>query len=152
LIHNIPSRTGVNISFTTLKKLIKTQSNIIGLIESSTDLNLIGLLKKDFPNFIVYLSEDKLIYEAIEKKIDGIVSSISISFGKIIKEIMEDYQIGFKNELIVSYLKLVCEIFSEYNIPSNVKYYLSKKGYKSMNLRLPLVKVKDINEDFNLLM
>lgn len=151
-IHNIPSRTGVNISFTTLKKLLKTQKNIVGLIESSTDLNLISLLKKEFPSFLVYLSEDKLIYEGLEKGVDGFVSSISISFGKIIKEIMDDYQIGFKNELIVSYLKLVCEIFSEYNIPSNIKHYLSKKGFESMNLRLPLVKVKDINEDFNLLM
>lgn len=152
LIHNIPSRTGVNISFTTLKKLLKSQKNIVGLIESSSDLNLISLLKKDFPSFLVYLSEDKLIYEGLEREVDGLVSSISISFGKTIKEVMEDYQIGFKNELIVSYLRLVCEIFSEYNIPSNIKYYLSKKGFDSMNLRLPLVKVKDINEDFNLLM
>ena len=152
LIHNIPSRTGVNISFTTLKKLLKSQKNIVGLIESSSDLNLISLLKKDFPSFLVYLSEDKLIYEGLERGVDGLVSSISISFGKTIKEVMEDYQIGFKNELIVSYLRLVCEIFSEYNIPSNIKYYLSKKGFDSMNLRLPLVKVKDINEDFNLLM
>lgn len=151
-IHNIPSRTGVNVSFTTLKKLLKTQKNIVGLIESSSDLNLIGLLKKEFPSFLVYLSEDKLIYEGLEKNVDGIVSSISICFGKIIKEVIEDYHIGFKNELIVSYLKLACEIMSEYNIPSNIKYYLSKKGFESMNLRLPLVKVKDINEDFNLLM
>ena len=93
-----------------------------------------------------------MIYEGLERGVDGLVSSISISFGKTIKEVMEDYQIGFKNELIVSYLKLVCEIMSEYNIPSNIKYYLSKKGSESMNLRLPLVKVKEINEDFNLLM
>ncbi len=152
LIHNIPSRTGVNISFSTIKKLLKTQKNIIGLIESSTDLNLASLLKKDFASFLVYFSEDKLIYEALERKVDGLVSSISIAFGSNIKQIMEDYKLGYKNELIVSYLRLVCEIFSEYNIPSNIKYYLEKKGYESMNLRLPLVKVKDLNEDFNLLM
>ena len=152
LIHNIPSRTGVNISFSTLKKLLKSQKNIVGLIESSTDLNLISLLKKDFSSFLVYFSEDKLIYDGLERGVDGIVSSISLGFGRIIKEVIDDYQIGFKNELLVSYLRLVCEIFSEYNIPSNIKYYLSKKGFDSMNLRLPLVKVKDINEDFNLLM
>lgn len=151
-ISNIPSRTGVNISFTTLKKLLKSQKNIIGLIESSTDLNLISLLKKDFPYFIVYLNEDKLIYEGLDKGVDGVVSSISIIFGSIVREIIEDYQIGFKNELIISYIKLVCEIMSEYDIPVNIKYYLEKKGFKNMNLRLPLVKVKDLNEDFNLLM
>ena len=151
-INNIPSRTGVNISFTTLKKLLKSQKNIIGLIESSTDLNLISLLKKDFPYFIVYLNEDKLIYEGLDKGVDGVVSSISIIFGTIVREIIEDYQIGFKNELIISYIKLVCEIMSEYDIPVNIKYYLEKKGFKNMNLRLPLVKVKDLNEDFNLLM
>lgn len=151
-LNNIPSRCGVNINFITIKKLLKTQKNIVGLIEASSDLNLISIIKREFPSFLVYLSEDKLVYEGLEKGVDGIVSNISISFGKIIKEIMEDYQIGFKNELIVSYLKLVCEIFSEYNIPSNIKCYLSKKGYNSMDLRLPLVKIKDINEDFNLLM
>ena len=30
-IHNIPSRSGVNISFSTLKKLLKSQKNIVGL-------------------------------------------------------------------------------------------------------------------------
>ena len=151
-ISNIPSRTGVNISFTTLKKLLKSHKNIIGLIESSTDLNLISLLKKDFPHFLVYLNEDKLIYEGLDKGVDGVVSSISIIFGNVVREIIEDYQIGFRNELIISYIKLVCEIMSEYDIPVNIKYYLEKKGFKNMNLRLPLVKVKDLNEDFNLLM
>lgn len=151
-ISNIPSRTGVNISFTTLKKLLKSQKNIIGLIESSADLNLVSLLKKDFPYFLVYLNEDKLIYEGLDKGVDGVVSSISIIFGSIVREIIEDYQMGFKNELIISYIKLVCEIMSEYDIPVNIKYYLEKKGFKNMNLRLPLVKVKDLNEDFNLLM
>ena len=151
-ISNIPSRTGVNISFTTLKKLLKSHKNIIGLIESSTDLNLISLLKKDFPYFLVYLNEDKLIYEGLDKGVDGVVSSISIIFGNVVREIIEDYQIGFRNELIISYIKLVCEIMSEYDIPVNIKYYLEKKGFKNMNLRLPLVKVKDLNEDFNLLM
>ena len=93
-----------------------------------------------------------MIYEGLDKGVDGVVSSISIIFGSIVREIIEDYQIGFKNELIISYIKLVCEIMSEYDIPVNIKYYLEKKGFKNMNLRLPLVKVKDLNEDFNLLM
>ncbi|MDD6302546.1 MAG: dihydrodipicolinate synthase family protein [Bacillales bacterium] len=152
IIHNIPSRTGVNITFQTIRRLYKSLANINGLIESSSDLNLIAMIKKDNPNMKIFLGEEKLFLEALEKNIDGIVSSISMNFGKQYKEIMEDMDIGFKNELLISYLRLVLEIISEYDYPMNIKYYLSKKGFKSMELRLPLTKITLDNEDYNLLL
>ena len=38
-------------------------------------------------------------------------------------------------------MKLVAELLSLESNPMAIKYYLSKVGYKSMNLRLPLVEL-----------
>ena len=76
---------------------------------------------------------------------------ISIYYGKLMKEIIEDYQIGFVNQINISYLKLVCEVIFQYTNPIGIKYLLSKKGYKSMNLLLPLTKINSISNTFDLL-
>jgi hypothetical protein len=82
---------------------------------------------------------------------DGFISVISIYYGRLMKEIIEDYQIGFVNQINVSYLKLVCEVLFQYTNPIGIKHLLSKKGYKSMNLLLPLTKISSINNTFDLL-
>ena len=45
IIYNVSSRTGTNISYFTLRKLIKSSQNIIGIKECSSDFNLLKLLK-----------------------------------------------------------------------------------------------------------
>ncbi len=151
IIYNVSSRTGTNISYFILRKLIKSSSNIIGIKECSSDFNLLKLLKTNFPNFLVYLGEDSYFYEGLECNVDGYISVISIIFGKIMKEIIEDYQIGFTNQISVSYLKLACEIIFAYPNPIGIKTLLKKKNHPSMNLRLPLLPISTKNTSFDLL-
>ena len=151
ILYNVPSRTGVNINYFLLRKLIKSCKNIIGIKECSCDFNLIKLIKNNFPNFKVYIGDDSYFYQGVEEKVDGFISVLSIYYGKLMKEIIEDYQIGFVNQINVSYLKLVCEVIFQYTNPTGIKFLLSKKGYKSMNLLLPLTKISAINNTFDLL-
>lgn len=151
IVYNVSSRTGVNISYYTLRKLIKITPNIVGIKECSNDFNLMKLLKANFPSFIVYLGDDKYLYEGLEAGCDGVISVISLVFGKMIKEVIEDYQIGFKNQILVSYLSLASEIIFAYPNPIGMKAFLKKKGYKAMNLRLPLTMVNIDNNAFDLL-
>ncbi len=151
IIYNVSSRTGVNISYFTIRKLIKSSSNIVGIKECSSDFNLLKLLKANFPKFHVYLGEDSYFYEGLECNVDGFISVISILYGKMMKEVIEDYQVGFTNQITVSYLKLVCEIIFSYSNPIGIKSLLSRKGYSSMNLRLPLVAINTKNTSFDLL-
>lgn len=151
IIYNVPSRTGVNISYFTLRKLIKCASNIIGLKECSSDFNLLKLLKSNFKDFKVYLGDDSLFEEGLESGIDGFISVISIYYGKLMKEIIEDYQVGFVNRINISYIKLVCDIIFQYPNPMGIKYLLKKKDFQSMNLRPPLHQISQSNTSFDLL-
>lgn len=151
VVYNVSSRTGVNITYFTLRKLIKSNENIVGIKECSSDFNLIRLLKNNFPKFQVYLGEDSLFYEGLENRVDGFISVISVLYGKMMKEVMEDFEVGFVNQITVSYLRLVSEIIFAYPNPSGIKFLLGKKGHSSMNLRLPLTGVKESNTSFDLL-
>lgn len=151
IIYNVSSRTGVNINFFTIRKLIKSSINIIGIKECSSDFNLMRLLKNNFPKFLVYLGDDNYFTQGIEENIDGFISVISIYYGKLMNEIIEDNEIGLTNSINISYLKLVNEIIYSYPNPIGIKTLLKKKGYNSMNLRLPLVNVNYKNTSFDLL-
>ena len=151
IIYNVSSRTGVNISYFTLRKLIKSSKNIIGIKECSSDFNLIKLLKTNFPSFNVYLGEDSYFYKGLENNVDGFISVISLYYGKLMKEIIEDYKIGFVNQINVSYLSLVCEIIFSYPNPIGIKHLLKLKGHHSMNLRLPLLPLNSQAQSFDLL-
>lgn len=151
IIYNVSNRTGVNINYFTIRKLIKCSPNIVGIKECSSDFNLMKLIKTNFPSFQVYLGDDSYFFDGIEKNVDGFVSVISICYGKLMKEVIEDYEVGFVNSINVSYLKLACEIIFSYPNPIGIKYLLSKKGYQSMNLMLPLTKINSQNNSFDLL-
>lgn len=151
IVYNVSSRTGVNITYFTLRKLIKSCKNIIGIKECSSDFNLLKLLKTNFPTFQVYLGEDNYFYDGLECNVDGFISVISIYYGKLMKEVIEDYQIGFVNQISISYLKLACEIIFSYPNPIGIKHLLKKKGVESMNLRLPLTSIASNNTSFDLL-
>ncbi|MGN1295114.1 MAG: dihydrodipicolinate synthase family protein [Bacilli bacterium] len=152
IMYNVPKRTGVNLSFYTIKKLIKTCPNIIGLKECSTDKNLIHLLKKNFSSFLVFIGNDDFIYEGISAGADGIVSVLSIVYGKEIQSIIKDYKYGIKADLLISYMKFISSIVFASSNPCGIKHLLEKRGEKSMNLRLPLVKLSSYDDSFNILL
>lgn len=142
ILYNVPSRTGVSLHFETIKKLLRSQKNIIGLKEASNDFSLIYLLKKNFPDFKVYIGDDRYIYECLKYQGDGIISVSSIIYGKEFQELISDYELGFNNLLLKDYLKLIAEVLSIETNPIPIKYLLERKGFPSMNLRLPLVKLE----------
>ncbi len=141
IIYNVPSRCGVSIDYQTIKKLLHLSDKLIGIKECSGDFNLISLLKKNFPNFLVYFGNDANFDQALEAGADGIISVSSIVFAHDYLTLMHDYQEGFKNYLLVDYLNFIGKTIMIESNPIPIKYFLSKKGYKSMNLRLPLVEL-----------
>ncbi len=139
IIYNVPKRTGSHISFMTIRKLIKKCPNIKGIKEASSDMNLMRLLKKNFPDFLCYCGNDSCYYEALQNGADGIISVMSILYGNEMKELYQDFKEGYHHVLLDNYLCLVSELLSLETNPIPIKYLLSRKGYPSMNLRLPLV-------------
>lgn len=141
IIYNVPSRIGTSIEFMTLRKIIKSCPNVIGIKEASSDINLISLLKKNFPNFICYIGNDEHYYEALKAGADGIISVMSVLYGKEMQELYSNFKEGYHYLLLDDYLKLVSKLLKLEANPLPIKYLLKKEGFPSMNLRLPLVEL-----------
>ncbi len=146
IIYNVPSRCGVSIEYHTIKKLLHLSDKLLGIKECSGDMNLIRLLKKNYPKFRVYYGNDKGFYNALKAGADGIISVSSILYAKDYLQLIKDYEEGFSNELLIDYLNLIGELISYETNPIPIKYLLSKRGFKSMNLRLPLVRLSGEGE------
>lgn len=54
-------------------------------------------------------------------------------------EVVDDFSKGIKNRELDRHLSSVIEVLNVEPSPMVLKYLLSKKGYESMNLRLPLM-------------
>ncbi len=135
IIYNIPSRCGVSIDATTVVKLAKKHHNIVG-IKQCGDVNMIEEIKKHLTDFKVYIGDDHLLLEGLEKGADGIISVCSHIDFPLIYNICMNQNKQDDEQL----KKLSSHLFLEPN-PSCVKYVLNKLGYIQYKLRSPFVKV-----------
>ena len=142
ILYNVPSRTVVKLETNTLLSLIGECPNIIGLKHSSSDFEIVKEVK-----------EKQYTLDMLKVGADGVISVISHVFGKDMKELIEDYNKGIENIVLDKYIKELSDIlFCETN-PIPIKYVLSKKGYDSMCLRLPLVELsKDKQKNIDIIL
>ena len=153
ILYNVPSRTIVKLEKDPLLDLINECDNIIGLKHASDDFDLVKIVKEKHPDFLVYSGDDKYTLDMMKLGADGVISVLSHVFGKDIKELIDDYNNGIENEVIDKYIKELSEIFFCETNPIPIKYILSKKGYRSMNLRLPLTELsKDKHEKIDIIL
>ncbi len=142
ILYNVPSRTIVKLEKDTLLNLINECENIIGLKHASDDLLLVKEVKEKYPKFLIYSGDDKYTLDMLKLGANGVISVLSHVFGKDLKELIDDYYIkGIENEEIDKYIKELSDIFFCETNPIPIKYILSKKGYSSMYLRLPLIEL-----------
>lgn len=141
IIYNVPSRTGVNIEFQTIRKLAKSCKNIIGIKEASSDYSLMSLIKQNLPDFLVYSGNDAGFMKALKCGADGIISVSSIIYGKDYNTLIDDLKHGYENHLLSEYLDVVAGLLSVEVNPIPIKYLLSLHKFSSMNLRLPLIDI-----------
>ena len=146
MIYNVPSRTGVNITSDTIIKLSKLKN--IKMLKYA--FNSTEEVKKivDNTNIEVYSGDDSNVLNFMEVGSLGVVSVLSHIMGKEFYNIIENNDLKKLNN-IDSLIKL---LFKESN-PMPVKYMMSKLGFKSMYLRLPLVEIsynlkKEIDDYF----
>lgn len=153
ILYNVPSRTVVKLEVETLLNLIKECDNIIGLKHASNDFELVKKVKEKYPLFLIYSGDDKYTLDFLKLKGDGVISVISHAFGKDIKELIEDFNLGIENETLDKYIKELSDLLFCDTNPIPIKYVLSKKGYKSMYLRLPLIELeKDKHRNIDIIL
>lgn len=150
IIYNIQGRTAVNIETSTLARLAKEHSNIVGVKEASGNIaqmmDVISALPK---NFSVLSGDDNLTLPLMALGGKGIISVASNIIPREMHDLTEYALNGdFKKagELHYKFLPLFKGIFIETN-PIPIKAALAMKGMIKEVYRLPMCEMKTENKE-----
>lgn len=139
-IDNDPDRTGLNLSARLLEKLSQIP-NIIGLIESSTDLDhLVELAPLINENFSLISGNDKTILANLAMGACGHISVLANIYPRPIFRIYDKFEQGLINEarrILNDSLKPINLMSLDVN-PIPIKTAMNMLGYNAGNFRLPL--------------
>ena len=142
LLYNVPSRTGVNLSFDALDKLA-LHENIVGIKEASDSHDRLVRLRTYGENLDLYAGNDSAIYTALALGGSGVISVLSNAYPHEVSEMCDLYFSGKQAQSLdeqIRALPLIRALFCETN-PSPIKYVMKRLGYCSGEVRLPLDEV-----------
>ena len=150
IIYNIQGRTAVNMETSTLARLAKEHSNIVGVKEASGNvaqmMDVINELPKDFA---VISGDDNLTLPLMALGGKGVISVASNIIPKEMHELCENALNGnFEKARQMHYklLPLFKGIFIETN-PIPIKAALAMKGMIKEAYRLPMCEMKSENKE-----
>ena len=149
-IYNIPGRSVIDMENETIEKLAEHE-NIIGIKDASNDLSRPAYINKYIKHkkFFQLSGEDATQMAFLAQGGDGV---ISVAANIIPKQISDMHNYWFSNKvseaMVIdqSLVELYKALFIESN-PCPVKYAAYKLGMCNYELRLPLTKITEINEE-----
>jgi len=147
MIYNVPGRTASNVSSDTTLRLAELPG-IAGIKEASGDLEQVRRILDGRPkDFSVLSGDDSLTYDMIVMGCDGTISVASNCVPGMVAKMVNmclcgdtDNALRIHRELIPLFEALFCE-----TNPIPVKYMMSKLGYGSGALRLPMTELTEKN-------
>jgi 4-hydroxy-tetrahydrodipicolinate synthase len=141
MIYNVPSRTGVSITPSTMARIMASCPNVQAIKEASGTLEAIVAMRESCPGLNVYAGDDALFYPSLSLGAQGVVSVASHLVGSSMAALAQACRESHFDEadaLHRSLLPLVRELFAWPN-PIPVKWALNRLGFAAGPLRLPLV-------------
>ena len=139
IVYNVPTRTCVNITPDTYKKLSE-QKNICGIKEASTDMSAVACTINSC-KLPLYSGNDDLLFPILSIGGEGIISVMSNIFPDVTVNICKLFAEGKRDDalyLYMKYLKFAKLLFSDVN-PIPIKAVMAYAGLCENELRLPLV-------------
>jgi 4-hydroxy-tetrahydrodipicolinate synthase len=139
MLYNVPSRTGVNLGINLLSRLSE-HPNIVAIKEASETLDRLVTLATLSDSLKLYAGNDSQIYPVLALGGVGVISVVSNILPRAIKDLFRNYFDGKQKESLEMQLKLlplISALFTETN-PAPIKYAMSRLGYCSEEVRLPL--------------
>ena len=147
IVYNVPSRTGVNLSFSQLSRIAEYE-NVVAIKESADSQDRLVDLSVLKDTLALYTGSDSGIYSCLSLGGLGVISVVSNLCPRITKSLTDCYFSGdFKAALATQkrLLPLIKALFAETN-PAPIKYALSRLGLCENELRLPLCPVSSFTE------
>ncbi|MGN4126139.1 4-hydroxy-tetrahydrodipicolinate synthase [Lysinibacillus sphaericus] len=147
MLYNVPGRTGINVAYETSVALSKIP-NIAWIKEASGNLDQMGDIIENVDaadDFFVYSGDDGLTLPLLAIGGAGIISVASHVVGNDMQLMIKAFKEGnhqLAAQIHRALLPLVRALFAQPN-PSPVKYAMTKLGFDTLNVRLPMVEMTD---------
>lgn len=149
ILYNVPSRTCVNLSIDTIKKLSKIK-NIVGIKEASPDISRIitirNIVDKDF---LIYSGNDDLTLPILSVGGAGVISVLANVLPNEVHNICYEHFNGNyekSKEIFFKSFDLAQKLFIDVN-PIMIKECMNILGYDVGKTRLPLTSTSKENID-----
>ena len=146
LLYNVPSRTGVNLSIDTLKRLAENE-RIVGIKEASDSLERYVAISR-IEGLALYSGNDSQIYPVLSLGGLGVISVVSNLYPEETMEICKQYFSNNRDNSLVlqqRLLPVIGALFLETN-PAPVKYALAKRGLCTDEMRLPMYPPSEVTK------
>ena len=143
IVYNVPSRTGVDLTFEQYKALAEIP-NIRAVKEASPNMAKLTRLCAETP-LAVYSGNDDMILPVISLGGDGVVSVLSNLAPAAVSAMAHaaaDGDLQTTRRLAHKYAHLIALLFAETN-PAPLKYAMELLGLCKSKLRLPLAEIDD---------
>lgn len=139
ILYNVPSRTGMNISYDALQ-ILSLHKNVIGIKEASGDFKYqtkIASLITD--KFKLYSGDDHTILASLGLNASGYINVIGNAFPKEMSDIFKNYNIkkDVSMSLFYNLLPIIDSIYLEVS-PIGIKYLMYVIGFNMAKYRRPL--------------
>ncbi len=145
LLYNIPGRTGQNLQPETVARLAEVD-NIVGIKESSGDLNQVSEIRRLTPTeFKIYSGDDSLTLPLLAVGGYGVVSVASHLVGKQLQQMIQAFEQGQVQVATKIHLQLF-PLFKALFITANpipIKVALNLQGWNVGSTRPPLYEDQD---------
>lgn len=150
MLYNIPGRTMVHLSVDTIVSLSKID-NIVSIKESSGNLDAISqIIEQTDDSFTVYSGDDSLTLPLKAIGADGVVSVSSHVIGDQMKQMLKSFDQGEVQTASQIHRKILPIMRGLFMAPSPapVKAALRLQGIDTGSVRLPLVPLSELEEQF----
>ncbi len=139
ILYNVPSRTGVNLSIAAIEELMP-EPNIVGIKEASDSSDRLAMLSCFTDSIALYSGNDTQTHVALSLGGLGVISVASNIAPKSVLKITQSFTRGDTAGALSAQKELLplCRaLFAETN-PAPIKYAMSRAGFCSDEIRLPL--------------
>jgi 4-hydroxy-tetrahydrodipicolinate synthase len=145
IVYNNPGRVGVNIEVETAIKLCEIP-RILGFKDSHSDPTRIAALRHAVGNKMSLLSgEDSIVSAHMLYGADGAISVL----GNVVPDLYKHLMNAWKTHDIQAFARLthelhpLCTALSAETNPCTIKYAVSRMGYCTEDVRLPLTPIRE---------
>jgi 4-hydroxy-tetrahydrodipicolinate synthase len=146
ILYNVPSRTGVNMSPSTVLRLAIDFENIIAVKEAAGDMIQAMKLIKDKPkDFLVISGDDMIALPMVLAGGAGVISVIGQGFPKEFSEMIRlglNGRVNDANKIHYLFMDCIDMIFEQGN-PAGIKQVFMSLGIAENAVRLPLVEADE---------